>query len=59
MMIAIIIENFLIALKREENSLRAEHAEAFKDTWSQYDPDATGRIHVKHLVNVVKVPLFE
>ena len=32
-----------------------EHADAFLEAWSIYDPEATGRLHVKHLADVIRL----
>ena len=54
MMIVLIIENFTLALKRDRNALQPESADVFIDVWGHFDPDATGRIHVKHLVPLLR-----
>jgi len=54
MMIAIILENFVIALKADSNSLQFEHAEYFLEAWAEHDPEGTGRMHVKHLASVIR-----
>mmetsp|Transcript_55433 Transcript_55433/g.147107 ORF Transcript_55433/g.147107 Transcript_55433/m.147107 type:complete len:353 (-) Transcript_55433:355-1413(-) len=54
MMIAIILENFIIALKNDGRSLQLEHADAFVEAWAEFDPQATGRLHVRHLVDVMR-----
>ena len=54
MMIVLIIENFALALRRDQNALQPESAESFVEIWSTYDPDATGRVHVKHLVPMLR-----
>ena len=54
MMIAIIIENFFISVKREASLLRQEHADIFRRVWAEFDPEASGRIHVKHLAFLVR-----
>lgn len=54
MMIVLIIDNFALALKRDQNSLQPESADVFADVWSEFDPNATGLIHVRHLVPLLR-----
>jgi len=53
MMIALIIENFVLALKQDASSLQPEHAQAFITAWSEYDPHASGLMDVKHLRELI------
>jgi hypothetical protein len=53
MVIALVNESYAAALKRDEQSLSAESTEAYVDAWSKYDPDATGRMHVRHLRSLI------
>ena len=54
MAIALILENYMLALKRDQSQLQPQHAENFLDVWSEYDPNATGLIGVKHLTPLIK-----
>ena len=55
MMIVLILENYLNALKRDRSSVKPEDAEAFLDAWARYDPDGRGLIPIDHLVDVVQL----
>ena len=54
MMIALILDNFLLALKRDRRSLQIEHADAFVEAWSHFDRDATGRMPARYLVKLLR-----
>ena len=54
MMIAVIIDNYFLTQAREHSSLRSEHADAFRETCAQFDPNATGRLHVQHLGELIR-----
>jgi hypothetical protein len=55
MLIALILENYVIAMKRDHNSLQPHHAEAFVKAWAEFDPEATGFIYVGDLSGVIKL----
>ena len=55
MLVALIIENYVVALRRDRNSLQPLHADAFVGAWSHFDPHATGRISVAHLAPLIKM----
>jgi hypothetical protein len=54
MVIALINENYSMALHREQNSLKAEHADEYVQAWAQYDTDATGCLHIRHLTPLLR-----
>ena len=54
MMIAIILENYIQTLARDKNTLQLEHADAFLFAWSLYDPEATGKIEVSNLKDLIR-----
>lgn len=49
MMIALILEEYGKALQRDKHRVSADDAEVFVEAWQQYDPYATGMMHVRHL----------
>jgi hypothetical protein len=55
MMIAIILENYIQTLARDQSTLQLEHADAFLFAWSLYDPEATGKIEVSNLKPLIRV----
>jgi len=55
MLIALILENYVIAIKRDHNSLQPTHAEAFVKAWAEFDPHATGKIALGDLTGVIKL----
>jgi hypothetical protein len=55
MCIVLIIENFNLALKRDRHGLQPESADVFQDVWSQFDPEATGRMHVEYLIDFLRL----
>eukprot|EP00322_Chrysochromulina_rotalis_P026742 CAMPEP_0115869128 /NCGR_PEP_ID=MMETSP0287-20121206/21651_1 /TAXON_ID=412157 /ORGANISM="Chrysochromulina rotalis, Strain UIO044" /LENGTH=1138 /DNA_ID=CAMNT_0003323809 /DNA_START=89 /DNA_END=3502 /DNA_ORIENTATION=- len=54
MMIALILEEYSKALNRDKHRVSADHAELFVETWAQFDPYATGMIHVRHLHALIR-----
>ena len=54
MIVALVLENYVNALQRDESSLRPAHAEAFVEAWAALDPDATGTIPVTQLPNLIR-----
>jgi len=53
MMIVLIIENYLRTLRRDRSSVKPEDAEIFMEVWSRFDPQASGLMPTKYLVDFV------
>jgi hypothetical protein len=53
MLIAVILETYLVALARDANVLQVEHKDAYIEAWGKADPKATGRMPVTCLVDAV------
>ena len=54
MMIALILEEYSKSVNREKHRVNPDDAEAFVDLWAEYDPYASGRMHVRHLHSFIK-----
>ena len=54
MMIALILEEYSKSINREKHKVNDDDAEAFVDLWAEYDPYASGRMHVRHLHAFIK-----
>ena len=54
MMIALILEEYGKEVGRGKHRVSAEHAELFVEAWQQFDPYATGRMHVRHLHALIR-----
>ena len=54
MLVALILEGFFTALQRDRDSLDLEHADVFVDRWSSFDPDATGWMHARFLIKLLR-----
>ena len=54
MLVALILEGFFMALQRDSHSLDLEHAEVFVDRWSHFDPEASGWMPARFLVNLLR-----
>ncbi len=54
MMIALILEEYGKALNRDKHRVSADHAELFVEAWAQFDPYATGMMHVRHLHALIR-----
>lgn len=50
---AIILEGFKRELLDEQQKIRNETLEAFKNYWKKYDPNATGMITIDQIENLV------
>ena len=53
MLIAVILEKYVLALRRNVQVLQVEHKEHFLGAWSQLDTLATGRLPVGRLLELV------
>ena len=54
------MENYILTLKNDKNQLQLEHAESFQSAWSQFDPEATGKMDatcIKELIRILPPPL--
>jgi hypothetical protein len=54
MLVAMILEDYVVALKRDKNSLRPDHAEAYVTQWGVLDPRATGHIQLRCLPELIR-----
>ena len=54
MMIAVVLENFSLSLRREANRVKQEHLDAFVDAWAAHDAYASGQMAVSQLQPLVK-----
>jgi hypothetical protein len=55
MLIALILEQFMQALQRDANQLDTEHADLFVDKWGLFDPEATGWIPARKLMDLLRL----
>jgi hypothetical protein len=55
MIVALIIENFVLSLKQEGSRIHHGHTAAFVAAWGEHDPYGTGRIPLAHLFSVLRV----
>ena len=53
MMIALILENYLKTLRRDRSNVQPEDATAFLEAWSVFDPEGTGWLHCKDLIEFI------
>ena len=53
MIVALIIENFVISLKQEGSRIRPRHTDAFVAAWGAHDPWGLGHISLAHLFGVI------
>ena len=53
MMIVLIIENYLRTLRRDRSAVKPEDSEIFMEAWSRFDPQASGLMPTKYLVDFV------
>ena len=54
MMIALILEEYSKSVNREKHRVKPDDAEVFVEAWADYDPYASGRMHVRHLHAFIK-----
>jgi len=54
MIVALIIENFVISLKQDESRIQYRHTSAFVKAWAARDPYGSGRINLAHLFGVLQ-----
>ena len=55
MLIAVILETYLVALQRDASHLQVEHTDAFLEAWGKFDPLAMGRLPIGKLVDMVRL----
>ena len=54
MMIAVVLENFSLSLRREANRLKQEDLDAFVEAWAAHDAYASGQMAISQLQPLVK-----
>ena len=54
MIVALIIDNFVISLKQDGSRIQHRHTEAFVRAWGEHDPYGTGQMSLAHLFDVIQ-----
>ena len=53
MAIALILDNFIVTLRRDKGACQPEDGEAFIERWAEFDPTASGTMPLAHLSELI------